>query len=400
MIIPVRLQSRDAAAGLRSIEESGQAADAASGRFRKAYESLTAASQEYLRLRRALRDVPAQEAGLTVGPATGDALLGAREKALLEGWPGSGEGPRTIEARLGDPAARPAVGSDQVFLRPTDFGEPTSPQGANRAQLLTDAGSRDRQGDALGTPAVGLIEQIDGRPLSTAGSWDRSSRGGRASEESARPATPSPLIRRGPTGSDLGASLEGGEAFAEILGRPGPASGVDIVGQGPNEAGRGGWMGRGASVDYQAWSTGELDGGRDAATAGQPDRPLARVGAEGGWGDGGPTLPDRAEARHDGMILSQHFALRDKTWKNPISSPIASASNDPATDGHSTRPDRGSYSTPSRNWGPEAGFGASATSVIERLLREQNDLIRQDLQRDAGRPIAAPPPMRGGGIRM
>jgi hypothetical protein len=49
---------------------------------------------------------------------------------------------------------------------------------------------------------------------------------------------------------------------------------------------------------------------------------------------------------------------------------------------------------------PLGGLGAASTATIERLLREQNELIKQDLQRNAHPPIAAPPPMRGGGIRM
>jgi hypothetical protein len=48
----------------------------------------------------------------------------------------------------------------------------------------------------------------------------------------------------------------------------------------------------------------------------------------------------------------------------------------------------------------EARIGGGSIGVIERLLREQNDLIRQDTQRNMSPPIAAPPPMRGGGIRM
>src|SRR5947209_7836829 len=96
-IVPARFDYKDAAAGLRAIEESGQvagdlgqAADAASARFRKAHESVQSALQEFVRLGRSLQQAPGHEPGPTAGANdANDAGGGAATRLSPAEWLGS-----------------------------------------------------------------------------------------------------------------------------------------------------------------------------------------------------------------------------------------------------------------------------------------------------------------------
>jgi hypothetical protein len=113
-----------------------------------------------------------------------------------------------------------------------------------------------------------------------------------------------------------------------------------------------------------------------------------------------PALRGGAEARHNGARSPEGFDPLEGYWRIRASSPVAAAADESLADGRAMWPVRRGAGTLYGERGPESRFGGASTGAIERLLREQNELIRQDLQRKASPPIAAPPPMRGGGIRM
>ena len=110
LIIPARFDSRDMLAGLKAVEESGQAAgdlgqtaDAASARFRKAHESVESALREFNLLRRSLQQAPGDEERSAVGdPAASESARWAGTKLPTDEWPGPGEDLRgAAGARLG-----------------------------------------------------------------------------------------------------------------------------------------------------------------------------------------------------------------------------------------------------------------------------------------------------------
>ena len=113
-----------------------------------------------------------------------------------------------------------------------------------------------------------------------------------------------------------------------------------------------------------------------------------------------PAIPEGAEAWPNSERPSEGFDPREGTRRVRVASPFAVPVDDSFAAGRAMPPVRERAGNSPGERDPEARFGGASTGVIERLLREQNELIRQDLQRNANRPIAAPPPLRGGGMRM
>ena len=99
-------------------------------------------------------------------------------------------------------------------------------------------------------------------------------------------------------------------------------------------------------------------------------------------------------------MIAEGSDPREGIRRARASSPVAAPADVSIADGRTTRPGRGTAGFSAGQTDPESRSGVMSNGTIERLLREQNELIRQDLQRNANPSIAAPPPMRGGGIRM
>jgi hypothetical protein len=153
-------------------------------------------------------------------------------------------------------------------------------------------------------------------------------------------------------------------------------------------------MARGAGAGYAEWLTGDREDGRDGLAAarngdaaGAPlrDRQALRDATED-WGrSGGPS-----------GSLDPREAIR----RARASSPIAAHAEESPLQDRMVQPPQARAGLSSGGLEGGAGLDGMSTGVIERLLREQNELIKQDLQSNAYPPIAAPPPLRGGGIRM
>ncbi|MHB1561850.1 MAG: hypothetical protein ACYC61_30745, partial [Isosphaeraceae bacterium] len=149
---------------------------------------------------------------------------------------------------------------------------------------------------------------------------------------------------------------------------------------------------RGLAPDLAGWKGGS---GRSVST--RPASPGATNPAAPDRRSPAIALDDEAAAGRgfSGADIDAWEAIRRMRTAVPLSGPVAGCSSD-GPSGWS----RPSSSSPGgREASFQAGGGASG-SVIERLLREQNEMIRQDAQRAASPPISAPPPFRGGGLRM
>jgi hypothetical protein len=426
LIIPARFDSKDVVAGLKVVEESGhvagdlgQAADAASAQFRKAHESVESALQEYAVLRRALQQAPGDEGRSTSGdPSADEAARGSAAKVPPEGWLGSGGGLLAGGARLGGSGTR--LTDEQAGRLPQGSplllktGGPHAQQGTGRSGPLPDSGHRGAPAETDLLPAGGSVGSSDGRAegssvleSSSPFGLGRSlaSPGGFGPSRAITPADRPGLSRRdSPAGGsgtgDLEAFLESNETRAEVRRRQDLAKGTDNPDEEPGGLGRTGRMAREAVADYEDWLTGGRDVSRDGWAAIRTGGPTAAAGAAGAQRGDMPASRGGAETWHNGERSPEGFDPREGIRRVRAASPLAAPADDSFAEGWATRPVRERAGIPPGERGPEARFGGASTGVIERLLREQNELIRQDLQRNANRPIAAPPPLRGGGMRM
>lgn len=400
LIIPARFDSKDAAAGLRAIEESGhaaddlgRAADAASARFRKAHESVQASAQDYLRLRQSLRHAAANEATPTAGAT--DVRAGA-ESPPSE-WLESAAGLLAAGARRGGredgPSGEPLEGSQQGPSPLAKMGGPAPRQGGawTGADPLTSASAGPVQGDWGEIPLRAMGGARDSGPGGAPDPGD-----GLAFHEVARNA-PNPLQNPTARSDEPSASLDGRGILARIRGRQGSVEDVDDPGAGAGRAGR---MAREAVSDYREWMTGGRDGSRGGVAIERSVGPIIPDGEAGMRSPGMEPIRGGGEARQGVAMSPEGWDLLEGIRRARAASPAApSLAGSPVVGpamGHAW--DRNE--TAPGGHGSESRFGGASTDVIERLLREQNDLIRQDLQRNAHPPIAAPPPLRGGGIRM
>lgn len=388
-IIPVRFESRDAAAGLRSIEEGvltagnlGQTADTTSGRFRQAHESIASASRQYSRLRAAIREG---------GPAAEDAFSGSIIKGLSEQRLGSAAVTHSLETQTQGPQpassgeADGRVGQETASRSdPGGDGHLTGPDSMDGLAVLSEIQNLDRRGWAGARPGD--------RPRTPSADVSPDQDDGGSFVPGTRPEPPSDRIDRAGRLSSISrqsASLLGGRrALDQALGRPGQAIEADEAGLGKIGGDRAVPMGQRGLADYRAWTADNL--GRDATPTSRPDWALVPTGEEAPRSAGGITFPVAPIAGIAPPGIAPNAMTR---------SPMIPSALTPTADDQWTSHPRATNLGPIGGRGSEGGLGAS-NGAIERLLREQNDLIRQELQRDTSRPIAAPPPLRGAGIRM
>lgn len=259
--------------------------------------------------------------------------------------------------------------------------------------LLPDIGHGRISGD-IGTSPAGVAGIRPGGEFGSsaaAGEWSREPGGGSAPFEGAnRPEADgdgaNPLRRAGTQGGDFEAFLDRMGAFAELRQGGNLSGGVGGPVEEPGASDRAGRTAQGAAADYLR---GMSDGSRDGAWAARPGVPGSDSSASRGVLDAPQDVGGPAEGSDP----------REAIWRTRASSPGLAADPSPA-DEPAMRSARGWSASPSGGHDPESRSGAVSTEAIERLLREQNEMIRQDLQRNVAVPIAAPPPMRGGGLRM
>ncbi len=384
-------------AGLKAVEESGhiagdlgQAADSASVQFRKAHDSVRSALQEFSELGRTLQQAPGQEVRPTTGGlAENDAGAGAAARLAPEEWLGSvGELCNNVGVRFsgsggnatGEQAGRLPDGSSPlpklrgILLRPgaepsASLAEHDNP--ATPAEPSSSFAGGPGEGRSASDVLLRAVEEARSRGL-----------GGEHG------------LRDGMARSDETATFSDIRPMSD-LGRRTVAGGVDPGGSARSER-----ITPDALADYGQWRTADRDGGRGGIAATRRTSPVAADGANGERRRHRQDPRDEIEAWHASGEVAEGFDPREGIRRTRVSFPISAPS------GESLAQERPMQST----WGgagispggrdTEARIGGGATGVIERLLREQNDLIRQDIQRNASPPITAPPPMRGGGIRM
>jgi hypothetical protein len=193
--------------------------------------------------------------------------------------------------------------------------------------------------------------------------------------------------------------LQEGESLANLRIRQGFAKGPNDSGMEPVGSGGAGRMGQEAIADYAEWVAGGGGGGDRVASA-RGAVAAAVDGSAGARQREKPVARDEADAWQSSGLIAEGSDPRERIWKARASSPVVAPADVSIADGRTTWPARGTAGFSPSQTDPESRSGVASTGAIERLLREQNELIRQDLQRNANPPIAAPPPMRGGGIRM
>lgn len=405
LIIPARFDSKDAAAGLRAIEESGHAADdlgqaaaAASAQFRKAHESVQAAAQEYLRLTRSVRQAAATDAPSAAGGlAAGEAVARTGAGSLPGEWLESTDGLLAAGARRGgreDGQSSEPGGESRPAVPPfAKMGGLNLQQGGASmgADLPTGASVGPGQGGWSEISPRGIGESMDRGPGGASGPGD-----GPARPEVARN-TANPLQNPAERGDDTQAFLAGREILSQVRGSQGSVKDADDPGAG---ASRGGRIPREAASDYLEWVTGGHDGSRGGAGINRSVAPTVPDVEAGMRSTGIEPMRGEVEARQRVAMSPGGFDLLEGIRRARVAPPPAPAPDGSPADGPAMRRERGWASASSGEQGLGSRFGGASTDAIERLLREQNELIRQDLQRNAHPPIAAPPPMRGGGIRM
>ncbi len=400
LIIPARFDYKDAVAGLKSIEDTGHvagdlehAADAASARFRQAHESIKLASQGYLELRRALRGDVDQERRSTAGGHTIDeAGEGGETNLTPKEWRESGDEFRShAGGRFGGPmTSLPGehTGEDRHAFYPPYDGAEHSPGQAQRPGSGMPA-SPDQERVAGGMAEFALAESrrrgLGGGSGLNEG-MSRIDQAGNSSQE--------PQFREARSGG-FGAFPDKNRGLGEDGESRGAVQGPAYQGIEPRESGWRGPLHREASVDLTGWARSDREGGRDGLTS--PRR-------AGDITENGVLQRDPQAIRHGAEQQLNHEAAPEglearegiRRMRTSFSAPAGGQFAEEQATGS-----RGSAGISPGGKDPSVQLGgAAAIGVIERLLREQNELIRQDLQRNVSPPIAAPPPMRGGGIRM
>jgi hypothetical protein len=200
----------------------------------------------------------------------------------------------------------------------------------------------------------------------------------------------------GASGQDLEAFQRQGEILADIRLRQGSAGGLGDAGNPPGGSGQPERMAREALAGYAEWMTGDREDTRDRIAAAQ----RAGTPASGAQRSDEQALPEATDAWHRSGPSFGSLDPREGIRRTRASSPIAAPVDESLAQDRATPPSREMAGASPGGWDTGAQLSGSSTGVIERLLKEQNDLIRQDLRRTASPPIAAPPPMRGGGVRM
>jgi hypothetical protein len=423
-IIPSRFDSRDAVAGLKAIEQSsqaagdlGQAADAASTRFRKAHESVQSAMQDYDVLRRTLQQNPSQDISPTSGGLAADEAIGGIAARFPAGdWLESQEGLRgAAGARLGGLAA--SQSDEQAGRPPQGWPALSNARGmfSQQGAELSDSRPED---DHRGTLARTNLP-IAGSP---AGPADQSPEGSLGLESSSpillgRTGTPpgglgtstaiAPDERTGqsrresPASDSMTGDLDMSGILADVWRRQVSVQGSADPGGGDlGGFGRPERMAREAVADYVGWMTGDGDGGRNRVAATRRDGAGTADGAAGAQQRDPQALQGAAGAWNNVGGLAEGLDPREAIWRARASAPGAARVDDAAIEGQTMQPGRRRAGSSPGEWDSEARSGVASTGAIERLLREQNELMRQDLHQNANSPLAAPPPLRGGGIRM
>ncbi len=394
-IIPARFNHRDAAAGLRSLEQTGEhadalahAADSAAARFQRAREAIGAASRGYLDLGQSTRSVgvddpdepasgagePRDAVGLRPGPA---GSRSSNHETSSPGEPGDPQRP----GHLINPGGRATMAPRGI--EPASADRTPRPEGSSASPSAAESASRD---------SARSVEEAAGRGdrgnLGLADAAARSRRPGAMPEGSPHrtgaDCDPGGLSgRRGnpavadERNEDFSASTEPDPAT--MLSRPAspPArtSSPDLAGS-TNEEGR---PGREQLFNSRSVAGTPVAGvpGRGSRALGLEDDSLAGPGAPGADFDAGEAIRKMRSASPASASLASRPAEASASWGQ-------AASAGPS----------GGRDTMFPSGGPSSG------TVIERLLREQNEMIRQDAQRSASPPISAPPPLRGGGLRM
>jgi hypothetical protein len=406
LIIPDRFDHKDAVAGLKAIQQSGHvagdlehAADMASARFRKAHDSIKSASQSYLELRRTLQGVADHEERPTAdGLVANEAGQGGGTNLTPKEWRGSGDEIRSqAGARFGGsltnaPSEQPGEDRSKSSPPPTTLGGPHQEAAAftpGQAYLATSGmpagpsheGSQNRE-------AFRSISEAKSRGL--AGESSLADGLGRA--EQAR------IMAEGLQQREaLGASFEKSEILGDGGGRRGIVQGSAHAGAEPRESGWPGSSTREASVDLAGRADSGSEGPRTWLTT--PWR-AGDVIADGARQHDLQADRDEAEARLKNEGASEGIEAREGIRRMRTSFSAAAPADGQLAKERTAGSRAGAGNSPGgRDPNVQLG-GAAAVGVIERLLREQNELIRQDLQQNVRPPIAAPPPMRGGGIRM
>lgn len=419
-IVPARFDYRDAVAGLRAIEESGQvagdlgqAADAASARFRKAHESVGSALREFLRLGRALQQAPGHEPTQAAGVSAANEMgEGVAMRIPPAEWLGSRDelpGDTGIRRkRLGTGSADEQAGGQPhgsldlagaigiLSRRGAELSGPASgrdARGIAAAAQLSTAGGPPGPGGALpeGDLRLRAIEEAKSRGL-----------GGQSGpgEDHGRSESVGPFVkglqRPGAPGQELEAFRQKGRILEDIRLRQGVAGGQGDAGSQGSGSGQPDRVAKEAIPGYTEWMTGDREDSPDRVAAAQ------RVGTAAAEAQGRDrqALREATEAWHRSGGPAGSLDPREEIRRTRASSPIAAHVDEALPQGRTIQPSPEMGGGSTGGWDPGARLGGSSTGVIERLLREQNELIRQDIQRNSHPPIAAPPPMRGGGVRM
>ena len=155
-----------------------------------------------------------------------------------------------------------------------------------------------------------------------------------------------------------------------------------------------------ALVDYDEWRGADRDIDQDGIAPARRAGPVAAQGAAGERGRDVRGPQDEIEAWHASGGVPEGFDPREGLRRIRAPFPLAAAAGESIVEGRTMPPTGEASGISPGGRDRDAGIGGGATGAIERLLREQNEMIRQDAQRSASPPIAAPPPLRGGGMRM
>ena len=250
-------------------------------------------------------------------------------------------------------------------------------------------------------PSAGRIRVVRARRWSAVMDWDpRGSyppaRGGPAEERSASEVQ-SRAVRE--------ARSRGFGGAPRADGRDGPCRGVGDglgprVDAGTGEAGRRRGVEPGESGRIATEALGDYEGWRNAdrGAVATRSRTARRIGTDWRIGETSARGPKPgAEPRRIPEGFDPREGIRPLQAAFPVPGPAVESLAEERATPVLARVEAGA-SPGGRD--ADARIGGGSTGVIERLLREQNELIKQDVQRNANPPIAAPPPMRGGGIRM
>ena len=402
LIIPARFDSKDGVAGLKAVEESGhgedvgQAGEVASAQFRKAHQSVQSALQEFSLLRRTLQQVPVDEGCPTsVDPTAREAARDASATVPPEEWLGSGEGLRAAGALLGRPATRPPLEQsgrlEQGSPPLLKMQEAQSQQDVGRSSLLPDSYPWGIPWRSDLPPEGGSSKPCDER---SADSSVLRSSSLVALGRSQGLSVPDATLRGLGTGN-----RDRNETLAKVQHRLGFPEGAEDLAEESGGRSRAGRMTREVVADYADWKAGRCDSSRDGAAAIRPGGPTMAVGQAGARSRDVPAREGGVEPCYD-RGLSNGIDPREAIWRMRATSPVEASIDPSIAEGRAMHSVRERAGNPPGARDPVVGLGVESTGAIERLLKEQNELIRQDLQRNSNHPIAAPPPLRGGGIRM